>query len=122
MTGIMSKNFAAADEKRTPERTTVETVGLGQVKAARFTLEPGWSWSECIKPIAQTDTCQARHVGAVVSGQLHVSHVDGTECDLGPGDAYVLEPGHVAWVNGSVPFVAHEFEGATAATYGRPAS
>jgi uncharacterized cupin superfamily protein len=122
MTGIMSKNFAAADEKRTPERTTVETVGLGQVKAARFTLEPGWSWSECIKPIAQTDTCQARHVGAVISGQLHVSHVDGTECELGPGDAYVLEPGHDAWVSGSVPFVAHEFEGATAATYASPAS
>jgi len=122
MTGITSKNFAAADEKRTPAKTTVETVVLGPVKAARFTFEPGWRWSECIKPVVGTDTCQARHVGAVISGQLHVSHVDGTESDLGPGDVYVLEPGHDAWVSGNVPFVAHEFEGTTAATYARPGS
>src|SRR5215467_6121161 len=104
MTGIMSKNFAAADETRRPDKTTVETVGLGPVKAARFTLEPGWRWSQCIKPVAGTETCQARHVGAVVSGQLHVSHADGTEADLSQGDAYVLEPGHDAWVAGERPF------------------
>jgi len=122
MAGIMSKNFGAADETRTPDKTTVETVGLGEVKAARFTMQPGWRWSECIKPLVGTETCQARHVGAVVSGRMHVSHVDGTERDLGSGDAYVLEPGHDAWVSGSEPFVAYEFEGTTAATYARPTS
>jgi len=122
MAGITSKNFSAPDDTRTPDKTTVETVGLGGVRAARLTMEPGWRWSQCIKPVVGTDTCQARHIGAVVSGRLHVSHVDGTESDLGPGDAYVLEPGHDAWVTGNEPFIAHEFEGTTAASYARPAS
>ncbi|HVB44175.1 MAG TPA: cupin domain-containing protein [Streptosporangiaceae bacterium] len=117
MTGINRKNFSSADETRTPDKTKVETVGLGSVKAARFTMQPGWRWSQCIKPIAGTDTCQARHIGAVVSGQLHVTHADGTEVDLAPGDAYVLEPGHDAWVAGDEPFIAYEFEGTTAASY-----
>ena len=122
MTGIMSKNFSAADEKRTPEKTMVEAVGLGPVQAARLTMQPGWSWSQCIKPVAGTDTCQARHVGALVSGHMHVTHVDGTERDLVPGDAYVLEPGHDAWVTGNEPAVAFEFESATAGSYARPTS
>src|SRR5690348_9422425 len=122
MTGITSKNFSTADERRTPDKTTVEAVGLGDVKAARFTLEPGWRWSECVKPVVGTDTCEARHVGAVIAGQMHISHIDGTERDLRPGDAYVLEPGHDAWVIGNEPVIAHEFEGTTAATYARPAS
>lgn len=122
MPGIISKNFARPDETRSPDKTTVQTVGLGAVTAARFTMEPGWRWSQCIKPIAGTDTCQARHVGAVISGRLHVSHADGSEVDLGPGDAYVLDPGHDAWVSGAEPFVAYEFEGTTAAHYAEPAS
>jgi uncharacterized cupin superfamily protein len=63
-----------------------------------------------VKPIAKTDSCQARHVGAIVSGQLHVVHTDGSEGDARPGDAYVIEPGHDAWVVGEEPVVAFEFE------------
>jgi len=37
----------------------------GGTTAARFTLEAGWSWSECIKPIVGTDSCQLRHLGVV---------------------------------------------------------
>jgi hypothetical protein len=65
---------------------------LGSVKAARITLQPGWRWSECIKPVAGTESCQTHHVGAVASGQLQVRHDDGTEVQVGPGDAYVIEP------------------------------
>lgn len=58
------------DEKRTPEKT-VDVVDLGDgVKAARFTMEPGWRWSECVKPVVGTDRCQVRHVGAVLSGRM----------------------------------------------------
>jgi uncharacterized cupin superfamily protein len=42
-------------------------------------------------------------MGAVASGQLQVRHDDGTEVQVGPGDAYVIEPGHDAWVVGSEP-------------------
>jgi hypothetical protein len=46
-------------------------VDLGLVKAGRFTMQPGWWWwSECIKPVVGTDSRQARHIGAVISGRL----------------------------------------------------
>ena len=120
MPGIMSKSFDSPDETRTPDKTRVEVLDLGGTKAARFRFEPGWRWSECLKPVVGTDSCQARHVGAVVSGRLHVKHADGTEVEVGPGDAYIIEPGHDAWVVGDEPWTSFEFETTTAATYARP--
>jgi hypothetical protein len=117
MAGISSKSFSSPDETRTPDKTRVEVVALGAAKAARLTLQPGWRWSECIKPVVGTDSCQARHVGAVISGRMHLTHTDGTEADLAPGDAYVIEPGHDAWIVGDEPFVGFEFESTTADTY-----
>ena len=104
MANLVGKSFDAPDEKRTPDKTTVDVVDLGDgVKAARFTMEPGWRWSECVKPVVGTDRCQVRHVGAVLSGRIHVVHD---------------EPGHEAWVVGDEPLVAYEFESSGAATYG----
>ncbi|HEX2295857.1 MAG TPA: cupin domain-containing protein [Actinomycetota bacterium] len=119
MGGIHSGNFDSADETRTPDKTRVDVVKMGETTAARMTFEPGWRWSECIKPVAGTDSCQTRHVGVVVSGRLHVVHDDGTEGEVGPGDAYVVEPGHDAWVVGDEGFVAYEFEARAAAEYAK---
>jgi len=118
--GLAKKSFSDPDEVRTPEKTRLEVVSLDGVKAARLTLQPGWRWSECIRPVVGTDSCQARHVGAVVSGQLHVVHDDGADVELNAGDAYVIEPGHDAWVTGSAPYVGYEFEPTTAETYAQP--
>jgi hypothetical protein len=87
--------------------------------AARMTLQPGWRWSECIKPVAGTDSCQVRHVGLVQSGRLGIAHNDGTQGEVGPGQSYVIEPGHDAWVVGDEPFVAYEFETKAAEEYAR---
>jgi hypothetical protein len=92
---------------------------MGGTSAARLELEPGWRWSECIKPVAGTESCQVRHVGLVQSGTLHIAHDDGTELDIGPGQAYVIEPGHDAWVVGDEGFVAFEFEHTAAETFAR---
>ena len=119
MAGIDSRAFDSPDESRTPEKTRVDVVRMEGATAARMTFEPGWKWSECVKPVAGTDTCQARHVGVVQSGRLHVTHEDGTETDLGPGDAYVIEPGHDAWVVGDDAFVGYEFESHSAEEYAR---
>ncbi len=119
MPGIVSGNFDSPDEVRTPDKTRVEVVRLGTFNAGRATFQPGWKWSECIKPIAGTDSCQARHVGTILSGQLHIAHEDGTEAEAGPGDAYVIEPGHDAWVIGDEPVIAFEFESKTAAEYAK---
>lgn len=119
MAGIAKKSFESPDERRTPDKTAVEVVDLGSVKAARMTLQPGWRWSECIKPMVGTESCEAHHVGTVASGQLRVRHNDGTEVEVGPGDAYVIEPGHDAWVVGSEPFVAFEFDSQAAESYAK---
>lgn len=118
MASVSSKSFDTPDETRAPDKTKVDVVRFGGTTVARMTFQPGWSWSECVKPVARTDSCQARHVGTIVSGHLHVRHTDGTEGDVSPGDAYVIEPGHDAWVVGDEPTVAFEFE--SAETYARP--
>ena len=46
-------------------------------------------------------------------------HDDGSEFDLVAGDAYVIEPGHDAWVTGDQPVVGYEFEAETVQTYGK---
>jgi hypothetical protein len=117
MAGIQALDFDSADETRTPEKTRVDVVRSAGVTAARMTFEPGWVWSECVKPVAGTDSCQLRHIGVVGSGRLAIKHDDGTEMEFGPGNAYLIEPGHDAWVVGDEPFVAYEFESTSADTY-----
>lgn len=117
MAGIATKSFDSPDETRTPDKTKVDVVQLEAATAARLTLQPGWKWSDCIKPVAGTDSCQARHVGAVEAGRLHIVHDDGTEAEVGPGDAYVIEPGHDAWVVGEEAWVGYEFESKSAEQY-----
>jgi mannose-6-phosphate isomerase-like protein (cupin superfamily) len=120
MAGFIAKAFESPDEVRSPAKTTLEVVDLAGTKAARLKVEPGWRWSECIKPVVGTESCQAHHVGVVVSGTMHVVHDDGTEGDLTPGMAYVIEPGHDAWVVGDEPAIAFEFDSSTAQTYAKP--
>ena len=117
MSTLISASFADSSDVRTPDKTRVESVDLGGVRAARFTFEPGWKWSECVQPVAGTDSCQAHHVGAVVSGRLAVQHEDGSTMSLSPGDAYVIEPGHDAWVEGDEAFVGYEFDKLAAEHY-----
>jgi hypothetical protein len=119
MPGLEARNFESPDETRTPEKTRVDVVRMGGATAARFTFEPGWKWSECVKPVAGTDSCQVRHVGVVQSGRIHVAHDDGTEAEVGPGDVYVIEPGHDAWVVGDETFVGFEFESPSAEVYAK---
>jgi len=117
--GVQSRDFDSPDETRTPDKTQVDVVRMGATTAARFAFEPGWRWSQCVKPVAGTESCQARHVGVVHSGRLGISHDDGTEAEIGPGDAYVIEPGHDAWVVGDERFVGFEFESRSAEEYAK---
>ena len=119
MAGVEARTFDSPDETRTPDKTRVEIVRIGSSTAARMTLEPGWRWSACIKPIVGTASCQLRHVGVVQSGRMLVTHDDGTELELGPGATYVIEPGHDAQVVGDEPFVGFEFESGSAEEFAR---
>jgi hypothetical protein len=117
MAGVEIRDFSTPDEVRRPERTTVELVRLAGGEIGRYTFEPGWRWSECIKPVVGTDTCQVEHIGYVVSGSLHVEHDDGSTGDVTAGAVYRIGPGHDAWVVGDEPVLVVEFQGA--ATYAK---
>jgi hypothetical protein len=119
MAGVEKRNFDSPDESRTPDKTRADVVKMGGTTAARLTLEPGWSWAGCIKPVVGGDSCQLSHLGVVQSGRMRITHDDGTELELGPGDTYVIDPGHHAEVVGDEPFVGFEFQPQTAEQYAR---
>ncbi|HET9997379.1 MAG TPA: cupin domain-containing protein [Nocardioides sp.] len=116
---VHSKSFDTPDEQRTPDKTQVDVVRLPGATVARLTFRPGWQWSECVRPVVGGDSCQVRHVGALLSGRMEVVHDDGTKAHVEPGTAYVIEPGHDARVVGDEPLVALEFESHAAETYAK---
>lgn len=109
VTKFETKSHDSPDEVRTPDKTRIEVVRLAGFTVGRFNFEPGWKWSECVKPVVKTDSCQVAHVGHVVSGTLTVRLDDGTQKTLVPGASYAIPPGHDAWVEGDEPFVSIEF-------------
>ncbi|MBI3000444.1 MAG: cupin domain-containing protein [Deltaproteobacteria bacterium] len=102
------KSHGTPDEVRSPNKTRVEIVRLEGFTFGRFNFEPGWRWSECVKPVVKTDSCQVSHAGYVVSGRITVRMNDGTQKTLAAGDSYTIPPGHDAWVEGNERFVAIE--------------
>jgi quercetin dioxygenase-like cupin family protein len=102
------KSHDSPDERRTPPKTRVDIVRLEGFTLGRLTLEPGWRWSECIKPVVGTDTCQVSHVGYAVAGSITIRLPDGSEQTLRAGESYTIPPGHDAWVEGDQPFVGIE--------------
>ena len=118
MSATIRKQFASPDETRTISKGKVEVVNLGNVQAMRAIFEPGWKWSECVKPVAGTDSCQVAHMGYQIAGRMRIRMDDGSEEEFGPGDAGIIPPGHDAWVVGDETVVFIDFQGA--ASYAKP--
>ncbi|MGA2867270.1 MAG: cupin domain-containing protein [Verrucomicrobiota bacterium] len=108
---MQRKNLARPDETRAFDKGKVELVTVNAVTFGRATLQPGWKWSTCVKPLAQTPSCEAAHLQYHVSGRLHVVMDDGSEKEFGPGDVSYVPPGHDAWVVGSEPAVFVDISG-----------
>jgi hypothetical protein len=107
------KDFTSPDETRTFERGHVDLVHIGGSDIGRLVLEPGWRWSEHVKPIAKTDLCEAPHFQYHVAGTLRIHMEDGTEFDAVPGQVTALPQGHDAWVVGEDPVVLVDWWGAS---------
>lgn len=90
MKSAEKRNLDSPDERRSFPKGKLELVTLGGVTFGRATLDPGWKWSECVKPIAKTKSCEAPHTQYHVSGKLKVRMDDGTEYEFGPGDVSFL--------------------------------
>jgi quercetin dioxygenase-like cupin family protein len=96
------KSLNSPDERRPFKdgKGSADIVTVGGLTLGRGTFEPGWRWSEHVKPIAGTHSCQAAHTGYVLEGRMVVKMDDGTEMEFGPGDAFYMPPGHDAWTVG----------------------
>lgn len=109
-TMIESKNAGSPDEVRPfADKGKAEVVNIAGRELIRGTFEPGWKWSEHVKPLAQTDSCQAAHFGYCLSGKMKVRMNDGSEGEMGPGDFVAIPPGHDAWVEGDEACVFIDF-------------
>ena len=120
MNQLMKKSFELPDEVRPIPKGKVEVVKLGDVAVIRDTFEPGWRWSESVKPMAKTDSCQVYHLLYVISGRLANRMDDGSTLEIGPGEVAVVPPGHDGWVVGDKPCVLLDFGGSS--VYGKPKS
>jgi quercetin dioxygenase-like cupin family protein len=104
------KNFDSPDEQRPfVDKGQADVVQVAGQTIGRGRFEPGWRWSEHVKPIAGTDSCQVSHLGYVLSGRMRVFMDDGTEGEVGPGDVAAIPPGHDAEVIGDEPCVMVDF-------------
>ncbi len=109
MSAVAAHNIETPHETRPfKDHGRMDVVTLDDFTLGKGTFEPGWRWSEDVKPIAGTDSCRTRHTGICVSGQMTVRMDDGTETTLGPGDVTLIEPGHDAWVIGDEPCVMYD--------------
>jgi mannose-6-phosphate isomerase-like protein (cupin superfamily) len=117
MAGFEVKNMSNPDEIRTLPKTKGEIINIGEYTLMRGTFEPGWKWSECIKPAVGTQSCEVKHVLYVISGRMALKMNDGSEKEFGPGDFGVIPPGHDAWVVGNENCVSIDFTAGK--TYGK---
>jgi len=115
-----AKSIDTAAEVREFPKGRVEVVTVGTTTITRSIMQPGWVWSECVKPIAGTASCQVQHDGYSISGRIRVRQDDGTEVEINPGDAYSIAPGHDGCVVGDEPWVGVDFSPAMAADFAKP--
>ena len=119
MSSFESKRFDNPDETRSfADKGEVKIVTIGNGVVGHVTFEPGWKWSEHVRPIAGPESCQAAHVGDVLSGRQTVRMDDGAEFEISAGDVVSIPAGHDGWTVGDEPGVVIDFAGM--ATYANP--
>jgi quercetin dioxygenase-like cupin family protein len=120
MASLEVKRFADAEERRPfADKGQVELVSVAGGVVGLATFLPGWKWSDHVKPVAGTDSCEVAHVGYVLSGRQIVRMDDGTEREIREGDVVSIPAGHDGWTVGDEACVVIDFAGM--ASYARPA-
>jgi len=108
---VLRKNVEEPDEVVEFPNVRTNIVHLGDLTVGRFVNEPGWRWSNDVRPTVGGDWCQIRHVGFIVSGRLGVDFADGSSVVFGPGDVFEIPPGHDGYTVGDEPVVQIEWSG-----------
>ncbi len=111
MAEAISKSFEKPDDVVEFPRIRTSIVELGDLTVGRLVSEPGWRWSEHVRPRVGGEWCQARHVGLVISGKFGIDFADGTRMEFGPGEVFDIPPGHDGFTIGDEPCVQVEWQG-----------
>ncbi|HEY5109000.1 MAG TPA: cupin domain-containing protein [Acidimicrobiales bacterium] len=113
MSTLLRKNLDEPDETREFDAGMghLDVVNTDGGAVGRAVFEPGWRWSEHVKPIAGTASCEAAHTGYVISGAMKVVMDDGQEAEFGPSDFMIIPPGHDAWTIGTEACVIIDWQG-----------
>jgi quercetin dioxygenase-like cupin family protein len=107
------RSFGTPDEVREFPQGKAEILNVGGAEVGRLTFQPGWRWSEHVKPIAGTDSCEAPHFQYHLAGRLSIEMDDGTTFVAEAGDITSLPSGHDAWVVGDEAVVVVDWYGAS---------
>lgn len=108
---VEAKTFEQPDETVTFERGRVHVVTVGSMTIGHEVAEPGWRWSEHVKPIVGTEWCEFHHAMYVLSGRMRVLMRDGETHDVVAGQVVDITPGHDAWVLGDDPVTSIDLQG-----------
>jgi len=103
------RSFEKSDELREFPHGHAEVLQIGGAEIGRLVFEPGWRWSNDVRPLTGTDSCTAPHF----QYHLAIRMDDGTEFVAGPGDVTSLPSGHDAWVVGDETVVVVDWFGAS---------
>jgi hypothetical protein len=110
MAEVFSKSFehptTSSSSRRSARDRRARRLTVGELVS-----EPGWRWSEHVRPTVGGEWCQARHVGFILSGTIGIDFVDGSSARFGPGDVFDIPPGHDGYTVGDEPCVQVEWMG-----------
>jgi quercetin dioxygenase-like cupin family protein len=118
---LVRKTKESPDETRAFKdgKGKMHVYALGDSTVGRGEFEPGWRWSDHVKPIAGTHSCESTHTGCILEGHMIVKMDDGSQMEYGPGDFFLMPPGHDAWIVGDKRCVLLDFTGIS--KYAKPA-
>lgn len=119
MAQMQKRSFTKADETRIFDKGKLDLIKFGGITFGLCTFQPGWKWSESIKPIASTKSCEVPHLQYIISGRIRIVMDDGIAMEFGQGDLALVPPGHDAWTVGNEPVVAIDITGM--GDYAKPA-
>jgi hypothetical protein len=72
MKKMETKSLNTPEEVRTFDKGKLELIKIGGAIIGRATFQPGWRWSESVKPLVKTKSCEAPHFQYHVSGTLRI--------------------------------------------------
>ncbi len=112
MAKLLVKHFTTPDETRNfQSHGRMDVIKFEGGVVGRGIFEPGWRWSNDVRPLAGTESCQTAHALYVLSGRMRIKMDSGEESDIAAGDFAIVPPGHDAWTVGNEVCTVFDYGG-----------